>query len=71
MLTTGLEFRIKYGVNYGTLMKYEHVNTAQEVEELLRFFFKNVKLKVFGITRKLSIYQIFICSNPDKTKCKK
>jgi hypothetical protein len=42
-LTTGLEFRIRYGLDYGQLMRHEHVNSAQEIEQVLMHFFGNVR----------------------------
>ena len=33
-MTTGVEFKWKYGLDYGTLMRYEHVNNAQEIENI-------------------------------------
>ncbi len=61
-LTTGLEFRLKYGLDYGVLMRHEHVNTAAEIEAVLRAFFKNVRRSVFGLAPRLSFYQFFECS---------
>jgi len=61
-LTTGLEFRLKYGLDYAVLMQHEHVNTAAEVEAVLRAFFRNVKRSVYGISAPLSIYQFFECT---------
>jgi hypothetical protein len=60
-LTTGLEFRLKYGLDYAILMEHEHVNTAAEVEAVLRAFFSNVKRSVCGISGALSFYQFFEC----------
>jgi hypothetical protein len=68
-LTTGLEFKIKYGLDYGLLMKYEHVNTAKEIEEVLEFFFKDVECKIFGLSKSISLYQFYTCSNPRSKKC--
>lgn len=65
MLTTGLEFRLKHGLDYGVLMRNEHVNTAAEVEQLLGHFFRRVDRSVFGVSRALSLYQFYACSNPD------
>lgn len=61
-LTTGLEFRLKYGLDYGILMRHEHVNTAAEIEGVLRIFFKTVRRRVFGLTPGLSFYQFFECA---------
>jgi hypothetical protein len=69
-LTTGLEFKMKHGLDYGLLMKHEHVNTAREIEEVLGFFFENVECKVFGLTRSISLYRFYACSNPRREKCR-
>lgn len=69
-LTTGLEFRIKYGLDYGMLMRHEHVNTAAEIEKLLRYFFDKVECRVFGLTTSLSLYQFYSCGNPVIEKCR-
>jgi hypothetical protein len=61
-LTTGLEFRRRYGLDYSVLMKHEHVNTATEIEAVLRAFFSTVKRSLLGITANLSFYQFFECS---------
>jgi hypothetical protein len=68
-LTTGLEFRIRYGLDYGLLMRYEHVNTAREVEDLLRYFFNDINVAVFGLSKKLSLYQFYKCACPQIEKC--
>jgi hypothetical protein len=69
-LTTGLEFRIKYGLDYSLLMKHEHVNNAEEIEDLLRYFFREVEVKVFGLSKSLSFYQSFVCNSPETGKCR-
>jgi len=68
-LTTGLEFRLKYGLDYGVLMKHEHVNTAAEIEKLLRCFFKEVECSVFGLTPSFSFYQFYSCGDPVIERC--
>ena len=65
-LTTGLEFRIKYGLDYGILLQYEHVSDADEIEEVLKFFFREVRTSYSGIGKKLSFYRFFECFAPDK-----
>ncbi len=56
-LTTGVEFKRKYGLDYETLMRYEHVNTAQEIREVLGCFFKSQKISCLGLCPSLSLYQ--------------
>lgn len=69
-LTTGAEFKKRYGLDYEVLMRHEHVNTAREIEEVLRYFFTDVRRKVFGIAAGLSIYQYFECRDPDLARCR-
>ena len=68
-LTTGLEFRLKYKLDYSLLMRHEHVNTAQEIEDVLGYFFKTITHKVFGLTKYLSLYRYYECRHPDLAAC--
>lgn len=68
-LTTGVEFRLRHGLDYGLLMKYEHVNTARDIESLLNYFFDKVSYKVLGISKSLSFYQFFNCTTPKIEQC--
>lgn len=68
-MTTGLEFRFRYGLDYGVLMKHEHVNTADEIEGVLRHFFNELKVNVFGLSRGISFYRFYECRNPDRGLC--
>jgi hypothetical protein len=63
-MTTGLEFRLKYGLDYGILMKHEHVNTAKEVEQVLGYFFGKINSSCFGIHEKIALYRFHECSMP-------
>jgi hypothetical protein len=62
---TGREYKKMYGLNYDLLMKYEHVNSAKEIELLLRYFFNNVQTEVFGISRSIAFYRFFNCTHPN------
>ncbi len=68
-MTTGLEFKLKHGLDYGLLMKHEHVNTAKEIEEVLEYFFEEVGCKVFGLTKSISLYRYYECRNPIVARC--
>ncbi len=68
-LTTGLEFKIRYGLDYGLLMQHEHVNTAAEIRKVLQFFFREIQCNVFGLARPISLYQFYECRNPVIRKC--
>jgi SAM-dependent methyltransferase len=63
-LTTGIEFRLKHRLDYGVLMRFEHVNTAAEIEAVLKAFFRSVRRSVFGLCAALSFYQFFECLSP-------
>ena len=68
-VSTGLEFKIKYNLDYAHIMNYEHVNSAKEIEEILKYFFKNVNESVFGFSKSFSLYQYYECSNPILSRC--
>ncbi len=57
MCTTGLEFRLRHGLDYGLMMAHEHVNDAAEIETLIRALFEEVEVKSFGLGRQLSLYR--------------
>ncbi len=67
--TTGIEFRKRYGLNYDVFMRHEHVNSAQEITDVVRYFFKSVQRKVFGLHPWLSVYQFFNCASPNIERC--
>jgi SAM-dependent methyltransferase len=55
--TTGLLFRLRTGLNYGALMRYEHVNNADEIQEVLKHFFASVRVRRFPLSfHNLSLY---------------
>jgi hypothetical protein len=64
MATTGLEFRLRHGLDYGLMMAHEHVNNALEIETLLRALFDRVEAKSFGVGRQLSLYRFLRASGP-------
>lgn len=68
-LTTGLEFRLRHGLDYGVLMRHEHVNSASEIEQVLETFFRSVKCRVFGLSKWLSLYRYYECRDPDLSVC--
>ena len=69
-ISTGVEFRLKYGMDYSVIMNYEHINTAKEIREITNYFFKNVKVKNFGLCSSLALYQYYECKNPNTDKSK-
>jgi hypothetical protein len=67
-MTTGLEFKLKHGLDYGVLMKYEHVNTADEIESVIRYFYEDNRVSYFGLGKRLSLYRYYESSKPRKDK---
>jgi hypothetical protein len=63
-LTTGLEFRLRHGLDYGLMMAHEHVNDALEIETLLCALFEDVAIRSFGIGRQLSLYRFLAARRP-------
>jgi SAM-dependent methyltransferase len=64
MCTTGLEFRLRHGLDYGLMMAHEHVNDAREIETLLRALFEDLEVRSFGIGRQLSFYRFLAARRP-------
>jgi hypothetical protein len=62
---TGLEFYLKYRLNYKHLMHFEHVNGWRDILSVLRCFFFNIKAEYFGFGPHLSFYHFYDCSRPD------
>jgi hypothetical protein len=68
--TTALAFKRRYNLDYEVLMKHEHVNTAREIEDVLRYFFVEIRGSVFGFARALSFYQFYACTEPRREECR-
>jgi SAM-dependent methyltransferase len=64
MCTTGLEFRLRHGLDYGLMMAHEHVNDAFDIEILLRALFEEVEVRSFGVGRQLSLYRFLVGRRP-------
>lgn len=62
--TTGLEFRLRHGLDYGVMMRHEHVNTAAEIEALVKAMFAEVSIASFGLGRQLSLYRFIEARRP-------
>lgn len=66
--TSGREFQRRFGLDYSVIMHYEHVNTADEIEALIKYYFQKVTISLFGIGRDWSFYRNYFCMKPDITK---
>jgi hypothetical protein len=45
--STGLAYYLRTGLDYGMVMRHEHLNTAGEILEVVRYFFEDVKVARF------------------------
>jgi hypothetical protein len=71
MISTGLEFRLRYGLDYRALMEYEHVNAADEIEAVLRYFFNKIESSFLGVGKSFSLYRFYRCADQDTEKAAK
>lgn len=63
--TTGLLFRLRTGLSYKPLMRYEHINTANEIISVIECFYGTTKIKRFPTPFKhLSFYTYIEASDP-------
>ena len=62
--TTGLEFKRKYNLNYEIIMRHEHVNSADEIENILKYFFGKISMKLLGINKTFAFYRFYECKEP-------
>lgn len=60
---------MKHGLDYGLLIDHEHVNTAEEIEDVLEYFFEDIECNVFGLSKAISLYRFYACRNPLIDRC--
>ena len=64
-LTTGVAYWLRNRLNYGVLMRHEHLNTAAEIEAVVRAFFGDVRIARFPLPlRHLSFYTYLEARKP-------
>lgn len=69
-LTTGIEYRLKRGLDYGVIMRHEHLNTAAEILALLRYFYEHVEISRFPCPlHHLSFYTLVVAAKPHLDRC--
>jgi len=69
--SVGLSFRIRTGLNYGDLMRYEHVSQAPEIIAVVRHCFKRCRIKRFPTPwHHLSLYAYLSCEDPELDRCR-
>ncbi len=69
--TTGLSYFLRNGLDYGVLMRHEHVNRADEIIAAVRYFYEDVKLCRFPLpAHHLSLYGYIEARNPRLDRCR-
>jgi hypothetical protein len=69
-LTTGIEYRFRRGLDYGVIMRHEHLNTASEILALLGYFYEQVEIARFPLPlAHLSFYTTAIACRPHIDRC--
>jgi hypothetical protein len=62
---TGLSYRLRTGLDYGTVMRHEHVNTADEIVAVVGHLFADLRISRFpGRGRHTSFYTYLEASAP-------
>jgi SAM-dependent methyltransferase len=70
-LTTGIEYRLKRGLDYGVIMRHEHLNTAGEILSLLRYFYGRLEVFRFPLPfEDLSFYTAAVAAQPRLDRCR-
>lgn len=68
---TGAMYRLRTGLDYGTLMRHEHVNTAAEIAAILRHFFGRVIVLRFPTPLlHVSLYTYLEAAEPRVEACR-
>lgn len=69
--TTGLAYRLRTGLDYGVLMRHEHVNDAPEITAVVRHCFGDLRIARFPLpTLHTSFYTYLEASRPDTARCR-
>ncbi len=68
--TTGIAYRMRTGLDYKVLMRHEHINTALEITGIVRYFFRQVRIKRFPLPmHHLSFYNYLEASDCNTKRC--
>ena len=68
--SVGLAARIKHGLDYGDLMRHEHVSTAPEIIGIVSHFFRSCEIRRFPLPLyHMSLYSCIIASDPIRERC--
>lgn len=70
-LTTRIVYRLRTGEDYADLMRHEHVNRLDEIEQVVGWFFADVDVSRFPLPgRHASFYSFLDASSPRLERCR-
>jgi hypothetical protein len=70
-LSVGLSCRLRTGLDYGDLMRHEHINEAHEIVALLHYFYGRVRIRRFPLPlHHGSLYAYLEASEPRLDLCR-
>ena len=70
-LTTAISYRLRTGLDYATVMRHEHVNTAIEIESIVGHLFGQTRVRRFPSPwRHLSFYTHVESRRPNLERCR-
>ena len=70
-MTTGLTYWLRNRLDYGEMMRHEHVNTAPDIIAMVKYFFEDVRLARFPLpAHHLSLYGYLEARKPKLDLCK-
>lgn len=69
-LSTGIAYKMRTGLDYKPVMQHEHINDADEILDVIKYFFKSVKIRRFPLpSLHLSFYTYIEASDPILDRC--
>ena len=70
-LSTGISYYLRTGLDYATLMRHEHLNSAPEIVTILRHLFADVRLRRFPLPwHHASFYTYIDARGPNRVRCR-
>jgi hypothetical protein len=69
-MTTGIAYRLRNNLSYVAAMRHEHINTANEIIVLLRWFFEHIEYRRFPLPfHHGSLYAYVEAAGPRRERC--
>ena len=69
--TTAISYWWRNKISYGTVMRHEHVNTANEIIKIIKYFYNDVQVSRFPMKGlHFSLYTYVVAQNPNLERCK-